>query len=340
MPPTAAQRRVLELAQSFRTAAVIIAFAELDIGTQLAAGPLPTERLAAAIGADPLALARFLRAAAALDLVIETPAGWQLTPLAAETLVPASPHSLARFLANQAAFYRRWGLLTEAVRTGRAPEASRREEDRADWVRRFTLMLYEVARLTSDDIAAALVPLLRDLSHPRVLDLGGGHGEYAMALARAHPTLQAIVFDRAPVIAVTQELVASQGLSDRVRTLAGDFFVDSLGEGYQLVLLFGVLNGMGEEEALKLLRRVRDALAPGGWLAIRATPPDASPEARLQHALHDLQMLLATERGHNPTAAELEHWLEEAGLSELQWRAVDETTALLLARPQPARAST
>ncbi|MCX2727441.1 methyltransferase [Thermomicrobium sp. 4228-Ro] len=332
MPPTTAQRRILELAQSFRTAAVAIAFAELDIGTQLAAGPLPTERLAAAVGADPLALARFLRAAAALDLVVETAAGWQLTPLAAETLVPESPHSLARFLANQAAFYRRWGLLTEAVRTGRAPEASRREEDRADWVRRFTLMLYEVARMTSDDIAAALLPLLRDLPHPRVLDLGGGHGEYAMALARAHPTLEAAVFDRPPVVAVTQELIASQGLSDRVRTLAGDFFVDPLGAGYQLVLLFGVLNGMDEEGALRLLRRVRDALAPGGWLAIRATPPDATPQARLQHALHDLQMLLATERGRNPTADELAAWLSSVGFSTLEWRTVDDATALLLAQ--------
>jgi len=340
MPPSAAQRHILELAQSFRTAAVIIAFAELGIGAQLAAGPLPTERLAAAVGADPSALARLLKAAAALDLVVETPTGWALTPLAAETLVPASPHSLARFLANQAAFYRRWGLLTEAVRTGRAPEASRREEDRADWVRRFTLMLYEIARTTSEDIARTVLPLLAGSRQPRVLDLGGGHGEYAMALARSRPDLEAVVFDRPPVIAVTQELVASQGLSERVRTLAGDFFHDPLGEGYQLVLLFGVLNGMGEDEARFLLRRVHDALAPDGWLAIRATRPDASSEARLQHALHDLQMLLATERGHNPTAAELEHWLEEAGLSELQWRAVDETTALLLARPQPARAST
>ncbi|MCX7624576.1 MAG: methyltransferase [Thermomicrobium sp.] len=332
MPPTPEQRRILELAQGFRSAAVVIAVAELGIGERLAAGPLATAQLATAIGAEPTALARLLRAAAALDLVRETAAGWQLTELAAETLVPSSPRSLAHFLANQAAFYRRWGLLTEAVRTGRAPEASRREEDRADWVRRFTLMLYEIARTTSEEIAAALLPLLAETPRPRILDLGGGHGEYAMALARLRDDLEAVVFDLPSVVAVTQELVASQALANRVHAVAGDFFRDPLGEGYRLVLLFGVLNGMGDEEARTLLRRVRAALAPGGWLAIRTTPREPSPQARLQHALMDLQMLLATERGRNPTAEELEQWLSKAGFSALEWRTVDPTTALLLAR--------
>jgi len=332
MAPTPAQRRLLELAQGFRTAAVVITFAELGIAERLAAGPLASGTLAASVGADPAALERFLRAAALLELVRETAAGWELTPLAAETLVPDSPHSLARFLANQAAFYRRWGLLSEAVRSGRAPEASRREEDADSWVRRFTLMLYEVARTTSEDIAAVLLPLLEGIPRPRVLDLGGCHGEYLMALARAREDLEGVVFDLPPVIAVTRELIASQGLADRVQAVAGDFFRDPIGSGYQLVLLFGVLNGMGPDQAQQLLGQVHQALAPGGWLAIRATPPDAPPAARLQHALLDLQMLLATDRGHNPTAEELEQWLTAAGFASLAWRAVDETTALLLGR--------
>ncbi len=332
MPPTPAQRRLLELVQGFRTAAVVITCAQLGIGEHLAQGPRSTADLAHATGTDATALARLLEAAAALELVAETAAGWTLTPLAAETLVPDSPHSLARFAAHQAAFYRRWGLLVEAVRTGRAPDASRREEDAGGWVRRFTLMLYEIARTTSDDIAATLLPLLAGSERPRILDLGGGHGEYAMALLRARADLEAVVFDLPPVIAVTQELVASQGLGDRVTLVAGDFLRDPLGDGYQLVLLFGVLNGMDADSAQELLRRVRGALAPEGWLAIRTTPPDGSPRARLQHALLDLQMLLATERGHDPTAEELEQWLRVAGFAALEWRTVDETTAVLLAR--------
>ncbi|MFN3337408.1 MAG: methyltransferase [Thermomicrobium sp.] len=333
MPPSQAQRRLLELAQSFRISAVLITFAELDLARHLAAGPRSTDELAQAVGADTHALARFLRAAAALDLVSETPQGWQLSPLAAETLLPDSSRSLAHFLAAQAAFYRRWGLLTDAVRSGRAPEASRREERATDWVRHFTLMLYEIARTVSDDVAAALVPLIEGIQRPRVLDLGGGHGEYAMALARAHPNLEAVIFDLPPVTEITRELIVRSGLIDRVSPLPGDFFHDPLGEGYNLVLLFGVLNSMNEEEARRLLGLVYQALAPGGWLAIRATPPQPTPEARLQHALLDLQMLLAAEHGHHPTAAELERWLSEVGFTDLQWCTVlDGNVTLLLAR--------
>ncbi|WP_448575300.1 methyltransferase [Thermomicrobium sp.] len=340
MPPTPSQQRILEFAHSFRIAALAITFAELGIAEQLGDGPKSTSELALALGADPSALARFLRAAAALELVTETPVGWQLTTLSRETLVPSSPSSLAHFLAAQAAFYRRWSLLAEAVRTGRAPEASRREEDAGDWVRRFTLMLYEVARMTSEDVAKALLPLLTDRPRPRVLDLGGGHGEYAMALARLHAGLEATVFDRPPVIAVTRELVDRQGLGNRIQLQGGDFFEDPLGEAYDLVLLFGVLNGMGEQEAERLLRRVRQVLLPTGWLAIRATPPTAPPSAILQHALHDLQMLLATERGRNPTAQDLESWLGRAGFHEWRWIATtDPGTALLVARAQPSAPS-
>jgi len=92
---------------------------------------------------------------------------------------------------------------------------------------------------------------------------------------------------------------------------------------------------MGEPEAERLLQRVRQALMSTGWLAIRATPPKASPSAILRHALHDLQMLLATEHGRNPTAQDLESWLERTGFHERRWIAItDPDTALLVARAQ------
>lgn len=335
MPPSEAQQRVIALATGFRTAAVVITFAELGLGTVLSRRPRSVAELAALTGTDSAALQRFLRAAALLGLVQESEQGWENTELAAETLVADSPHSLVHFIANQAALYRRWSQLTEAVRTGRPPEASRSEERTPDWVRRFTLMLCENARMVSGDVAASLLPLLDGIHSPRVLDLGGGHGEYAMALARARSDLQAVVFDLPPVIEVTRELVTAQGLMDRIELRAGDFTRDSIGGGYHLVLLFGVLNGMDAAEAQTLLRSIAPALVPGGWLAIRATPPHPSPEAALQHALMDLQMLLATERGRMPEPDTLERWLADASFSEIRWQrtsAASEVTLLLARR--------
>lgn len=334
MPPTEGQQRLRATVQGFRIASVLITYAELGIAAALANGPRSLEELAAATSTDPQALERLLRAAVVLDLVRETPAGWENTPLATETLVPSSPYSLVHYISHQRAFYRRWGLLTEAVRTGQAPAASRDEERAPDWVRSFTLMLYEVARTMSNDIAACLLPLLAPVQSPRVLDVGGGHGEYAMALVRARPDLTATIFDLPPVLAITQELVSAQQLGHRVFLQPGDFTRDPLGTHYDLVLLFGVLNGMAEQTARELLRKIATALRPGGWLAIRATPPHPSPEAALQHALMDLQMLLATERGRMPDSETLLLWLKEAGLRDMHWRQVGEEVevSLLLAQ--------
>ena len=314
-PSLEAHRQIIALAQSYQTAALLIAYAELGIADQLADGPRTAVEIAQAVGADAGAVARLLVAAGALGLVTQSGGSWQNTPLAAETLVSASPRTLVNFLRHQGAFYRRWSRLAEAVRTGRRPEENRQDEAAEDWVRGFTLMLRGIARVQAPPIAATLAPLLAERGHaPRIIDVGGGHGEYAMELARQIPGLEAVVFDLPPVIAVTQELIARAGLQDRVRAVAGDFHRDSLGSGYDLALLFGVLVSEDEPSALHLLARVREALAPGGWIAITVHAPE-NPEARLRQALRDLHMLLSTERGRVPDAATIESWLAKAGFT-------------------------
>lgn len=224
----------------------------------------------------------------------------------------ASPVNLVR---REAAFYRRWSHLTEAVPTGRRPEANRRDEEHSNWVRDFTLGLRESARLSASAVAEALAPLVASLGHPaRVIDVGGGSGEYSLALARRFPDLEAVVFDLPPVIAVTRELLASSGVAGRVALRAGDFHRDPLGENYDLVLLFGVLVGESEEGTLQLLRTVRRALRPGGRGVVR-TSRSAAGTGSLEEALVDLHMLLSTDSGGERGALDLEHWLGLAGFS-------------------------
>ncbi len=327
-------RRLIALVQGYQTAALLITYAELGIADQLATRPCSAAEVAQAVGADAGATARLLVAAEALGFAARSGDTWHNTPLAQETLVSSAPRSLVNFLRHQGAFYRRWSRLTEAVRTGRRPEENRHDEAAADWARSFTLMLYDIARMHAPGIAAALVPLITGFPQPpRVIDVGGGHGEYAMELARQVPGLEAVVFDLPPVIAVTEELIARAGLSDRVRAVAGDFHQDPLGSGYDLALLFGVLVSEDEASALRLLAKVREALAPGGWVAITVHAPD-NPEGRLRQALRDLHMLLSTDRGRVPDAATVAAWLARAGFVAPQRRPIegDPANQVLVAR--------
>ncbi|HET9017517.1 MAG TPA: methyltransferase [Thermomicrobiaceae bacterium] len=316
--PFERSRVVNEMLQGYRRAQVLIAFAALGVGDALRSGPATAEDLASEVDADPAALARLLNAAALLGFVERDGDRFRPTPLTADVLTSDGQASLVNFVRREAAFYRRWGRLTEAVRTGQRPEASESDERESDWVRGFTLALYDTAKIAAPGIVEALAPLLDRLGRPiRLIDIGGGHGGYSIALARRYPNLEAVVFDLPPVIAVTREIVAATDVSDRVATVAGDFQADPLGQGFDVALLFGVLVGEDAERSRRLLQTVREALRPGGLAIVRSHHAGRHGDANLSGALFDLQMLLSTQGGGAHEREDTEEWMRAAGFTVL-----------------------
>lgn len=97
-------------------------------------------------------------------------------------------------------------------------------------------------------------------SFRKMIDLGGGHGLYAIALTLRSPSLHAWVFDLPYIIPLTEQCIARYEAA-RVGTLAGNFFTDDFGEGYDLV--FSSSNPSGKR--IEMLPRIADALLPGGF---------------------------------------------------------------------------
>nr|WP_321353327.1 methyltransferase [uncultured Methanoregula sp.] len=93
----------------------------------------------------------------------------------------------------------------------------------------------------------------------RLLDLGGGHGLYAIALCQKNPHLEATVFDLPPVLDATSSFIARYG-ADRVNVLPGDFFCDPIGSGYDII--FSSSNPGGKVPAL--IPKIASALNTGG----------------------------------------------------------------------------
>ncbi len=96
-------------------------------------------------------------------------------------------------------------------------------------------------------------------SFRKMVDLGGGHGLYAIALAAMHPLLHAWVFDMPHVIPLANRYIQQYHVS-RVHTLEGNFFVDDFGKEYDLV--FSSSNPSGKQ--VGMVRRIADSLNPGG----------------------------------------------------------------------------
>ena len=113
----------------------------------------------------------------------------------------------------------------------------------------------------------------------RLLDLGGGPGWVAIALAQAHPGLQGSVFDWPETVAVAAANIAHAGLSARLDTIGGDLAADDIGSGYDMLWCSSVLHFVPDMPAA--LRKMHAALQPGGVLVcvqaeIAPTPHDAA----------------------------------------------------------------
>lgn len=306
---------ILELMRGYRPAQVLITCVEIGVFEALGTGEATAENLGVRLDANPSALARLLNAAVALGLLEKHGEAYANNPKALACLVAGGAFYVGNLVRREGAFYRRWSRLAEAVRTGRRPEENVRDETQANWVRDFELALYDIARTAGPAIAEALEPQVSQLSgRPvRVLDVGGGHGGYSIALAQRYPNLEAVVFDLPPVIEVTREIIAASDVASRVRVQAGDFKTDELGSGFDLALLFGILVSEPPADAVILLRKVYAALVPGGWVVIRGFYLNPDRTGPLEAVLFDLHMLLSTGVGGVHTVEDVGNWLHEAG---------------------------
>ena len=147
----------------------------------------------------------------------------------------------------------------------------------------------------------------------RLLDAGGGHGLYSIALCQAHPGLKADILDVPEALGPARDNVVSSGLQSRIRLVPGDLTTDDLEDGYNVILMANVIHGFGPETNIDILRRARGALEPGGTVLI--LDQFGRIPGRLGKAFGRMLNLayLAIGEGRIYTGSEVKRWLETAG---------------------------
>jgi demethylspheroidene O-methyltransferase len=166
--------------------------------------------------------------------------------------------------------------------------------------------------------------------HTQLLDVGGGEGAFLIAAAARAPRLRLSLFDLPAVAARAELRLAAAGLSDRAVAFGGDFFRDPLPAGADLMTALRVIHDHDDAAASALLRRMHDALAPGGTLLL------AEPMAEAAGAAGDAYFgfyLLAMGSGRPRPAAQLMSMLVDAGFgrSRLARTAAPMLTGLIVA---------
>ncbi|MEV0152089.1 MULTISPECIES: methyltransferase [unclassified Nonomuraea] len=296
--------------------AALLTMAELGVADHLAHGPVTTEELAERCGADPHALRRVLRELAGMGLIREAGAdGHDLTERGAalRSDAPDSIRSSIRMLGEEGFWYA-MGNLPTTVRTGRSAFAAQYGHLYEHLAAR-----PETSRLFDDYMRARAVTFTEGLAKRydfsragTMVDIAGGKGHILATVLQANPGMRGVLFDLEHVAESAREWLGGEGLAGRCDVVAGDFFAE-VPAGGDVYLLASVLHNWGDDDAVRILRNVRRAMAPTGRVLLLEVvlPDDEAP-----HLGKDLDMRMlaifdgAVERSRQEYAA----LLDQAGL--------------------------
>jgi len=168
-------------------------------------------------------------------------------------------------------------------------------------------------------LGQALAATLALSGRSRLLDVGGGSGIYACAIAARHPHMRATVLDQAPVQRIASTLVAERGFAGRIDVVAADFHAVPLPAGYDVHLFSNVLHDWDEPEVRHLLAASFRNLAPGGLLVIHDAFINADKTGPIPVAEYSV-LLMHASQGKCYATSEYERMLGAAGFVDCRYQ--------------------
>ncbi len=307
--------RMVELITGSLASQVVRTFAEMSLADLLAERPASAAEISEAIGADPGAVKRLLRAGVALGLVtVDNADRFAGTPLS-ETLRRDTPGSLkgwATIMGSPGAWLP-WGNFVEAIRTGERQTRATLGKEYFDYLAQapaeaeaFMVGMGGISDVVSDKAADTI-----DTSSIAIAaDIGGVSGTFLYALMARNANLKGIVFERPNVVAAANAAARKAGCSDRTHVVGGDF-LEAVPEA-DLYLLKWILHDWDDSDCIKILRNCRRSMRPGGRIIVLELKLGEMDDPGVS-SLIDLNMLVVL-NGRERSASEYEAAFAAAGL--------------------------
>ena len=307
--------RVHALASGHWASQAIRVAVKLSLADHLAAGGLTADEVAKREGSAPDTTFRLMRACVTLGLLTADSEGrFYGTPMLA-TLRKDAPGSLRGHVlaVTMPAQYLAFTMLTEAVFKGGTQAEVALGSDfftylqqHPDQGQEFSDGLSSITEALVGDVASLIATTGVDVA----VDVGGASGTLLYLLMKKNPTIRGIVLDRPNMLAAAVAERDSRGLEEQVDVVGGDFF--EAVPPADLYLLKFILHDWDDESCVRVLRRCREAMRPGGRVAlvelIVGEITDPGPAA-----LMDLNILAAVP-GRERSLSEYDTLLAAAGL--------------------------
>jgi hypothetical protein len=309
-----AQQALAGMITGYWLSQAVYVAAKLELADRLADAPRTADELAADVGAHGRSLYRLLRALASAGVFAEDASGrFSLTPLAdlLRRDVPGSQWAWAVMMGEE--HYYCWGDLLYSVETGQTAFDRIYGEPIFDFLSQNPekAQVFDAAMVNIHGRETAAVIDAYDLSRfETVADVGGGNGSLLRGVLKRHPSVRGILFDLPHVVERADPLIKADGLSDRVRLVAGDFFQE-VPAGADAYLLRHIIHDWDDAKSLRILKNVRRAIGDEGRLLLVESVIAPGNEPSFGKLL-DLTMLLLP-GGQERTEAEYRDLLAQAG---------------------------
>ncbi len=332
-PPMA----LLELIQGAMVSQAISVAAQLGVADIVKDEPLPVDEIARQVQAHPEALYRLLRLLASLSIFEELDGRrFALTPMA-DALRADAPNSMRGMavLMGHPIHWEDWAHLIDSVRTGdpalpklRGMGAFEYLFANPEYGAVFFQGMGNLSAIETEPILGAY-----DFSaFGTIVDVGGGNGALLSRILQQSPASRGVLFDERAGMSGAEAVFAQAGVADRARIDAGGLF-DPVTPGADAYLLKHIVHDWPEEQALQILRNVRQAAGDNGRLLLMEFVP---PEGNAPHPgkLVDLWLMLLV-GGRERTRAQYSELLSRAGFELEQVVPTASPLSIVEARPRP-----
>jgi hypothetical protein len=310
--PDAAGRRLTQLITGIFTTPITMAIAKLGIPSALADKSLTAAEVAAAVGTDPAATDRLLRAGIAVGLLAGDDDGrYALTDMG-RWLRPdvSSIGEMAWFW--QTPIISSLIGLDDHVREGRtvdpaAPGAvweyfGRHPQNAVEFSR-------AMGFVTLQTLAALAAAGYRPPDGERIVDVGGNRGTLLAWLLKAVPGATGVLFDRPESLYAAPDYLAAEGVADRTELVPGSF-LDGVPAG-DVHVLSNILHNWDDANVRVLAGHCARSAPPGGWLVVIEPAFPAALEPSFGQFMDILMMVLMG--GSERTREYLQSLIEPAG---------------------------
>lgn len=261
--------------------------------------------LARAMRLDPRATEILLNALTGIGLLKKGRDGtYRNTSVTSRYLVTGSRHYQGDIVRHASVMWDNWAALDSVIRTGLP---ARRAMDNES----FIMGMHNLSVLRAD----ALVKAVGLKGVETMLDLGGGPGTNAFKMAQKG--VKATIFDLPETIRIAKRVARHEGVKG-LTFISGDFHVDDIGSGYDLILLSQILHAFSVKDNRRLIGKCRQALKPGGRVVIQEFPISERMTAPPSGALFSVNMLVGTSAGRCYRRSEMKEWLKRGGFRKIR----------------------